>query len=299
MTASLSQRVTPAEAALTQGTALTRSSLLRRAARRPAFVVAVGFLVLLVVLAAAAPIVAPYDPNVQALGNRLQGPSGAHWLGTDDFGRDVLSRLLYAGRLAILAPLIAVGVAVTIGAPTGMLAGLRGGWVDAVTGRLADTLLSLPGLAFALAVVGVLGPGLVNAMVAMGVIFAPSLYRVVRGASIAVAEESFIESARAIGCSTRRIVLSHMLPNIAAPFLVQVTILMGVALLAEASLSFLGLGVQAPDSSWGSMLRVAYENQYAAPLSVLPPGVALVLTVLAFNTTGDGLRDAIAERRDS
>lgn len=267
--------------------------------RRPSFVVAAGFLVFLVVVAAFAPLVAPDDPSAQVLADRLQGPSTTHLLGTDDLGRDVLSRLIYATRLALLAPLISVGVAILLGVPAGLWAGMRRGWVDAVTGRLNDTLLSLPGLAFALAVVAVLGPGLVNAMVAMGVVFAPSLYRVVRGATLAVAEESYIESARAIGCSTRRIVWVHVLPNIAAPFLVQVTILMGVALLAEASLSFLGLGVQPPDSSWGSMLEVAYQNQYAAPLAVLPAGTALVLTVLAFNTVGDSIRDAVARRRDS
>jgi peptide/nickel transport system permease protein len=267
--------------------------------RRRSFVVAAGFVVVLIVVAVLAPAVSPQDPDVQTLADRLSGPSAQHLLGTDDLGRDVLSRLIYAARLALLAPLISVGVAIVLAVPTGLLAGLTGGWPDAVTGRLADTLLSLPGLAFALAVVAVVGPGLTNAMVAMGIVFAPSLYRVVRGATIAVAEEAYIESARAIGCSTRRILTSHVLPNIAAPFLVQVTILMGVALLAEASLSFLGLGVQPPDSSWGSMLQVAYQNQYEAPFAVLPAGIALLVTVLAFNTIGDTLRDVLAMRRDS
>jgi peptide/nickel transport system permease protein len=275
------------------------TSVFRRACRRGSFVVALVFIGLLIVVAVAAPWVAPHDPDAQTLASRLQGPSGGHLLGTDDLGRDVLSRLVYASRLALLAPLISVGVAIIIGVPAGLLAGLRGGWVDAVTGRLADTLLSLPGLAFALAVIAVLGPGLTNAMLAMGIVFAPSLYRVVRGATISVAEESYIESARSIGSSNRRIVMSHVLPNIAAPLLVQVTILMGVALLAESSLSFLGLGVQAPDASWGSMLRVAYENQFDAPYSVLPAGIALVITVLSFNTLGDTFRDAISTRRDS
>jgi peptide/nickel transport system permease protein len=274
-------------------------SVLRLAMRRRSFVVAAGFVALLVVVALLAPIVAPQDPDLQTLSDRLSGPGAQHLLGTDDLGRDVLSRLIYAARLALLTPLISVGVAIILAVPTGLLAGLSGGWPDAVTGRLADTLLSLPGLAFALAVVAVIGPGLTNAMVAMGIVFAPSLYRVVRGATIAVAEEAYIESARAIGCSTRRILTSHVLPNIAAPFLVQVTILMGVALLAEASLSFLGLGVQPPDSSWGSMLQVAYQNQYEAPFAVLPAGMALLVTVLAFNTIGDTLRDVLAMRRDS
>jgi peptide/nickel transport system permease protein len=297
MTATVETQAGPAPVVgpLRGGRTSTRTVLMRR----PSFVVAAGFLVFLVVVAALAPLIAPHDPSAQVLEDRLQGPSWTHLLGTDDLGRDVLSRLVYAARLALLAPLISVGVAILLGVPAGLWAGMRRGWVDAITGRLNDTLLSLPGLAFALAVVAVLGPGLVNAMVAMGIVFAPSLYRVVRGATLAVAEESFIESARAIGCSTRRIVWVHVLPNIAAPFLVQVTILMGVALLAEASLSFLGLGVQPPDSSWGSMLEVAYQNQYAAPLAVLPAGTALVLTVLSFNTVGDSIRDAVARRRDS
>jgi peptide/nickel transport system permease protein len=276
-----------------------RTSVFAVLVRRPSFVVAAGFLVFLVVVAVLAPLVAPHDPSAQVLEDRLEGPSWTHLLGTDDLGRDVLSRLIYAARLALLAPLISVGVAIVLGVPAGLWAGMSRGWVDAVTGRLSDTLLSLPGLAFALAVVAVLGPGLFNAMVAMGIVFAPSLYRVVRGATLAVAEESYIESARAIGSSTRRTIAVHVLPNIAAPFLVQVTILMGVALLAEASLSFLGLGVQPPDSSWGSMLEVAYQNQYDAPLAVLPAGTALVLTVLSFNTVGDSIRDAVARRRDS
>lgn len=274
-----------------------RSRVLRVLLRRPSFVVALSLLALLVFVAIAAPLVAPQDPTAQTLADRLQGPSAAHLLGTDNLGRDVLSRLIYAARLALLAPLIAVGVAVLIGVPAGLVAGLSGGWVDSVTGRIFDTLLSLPGLAFALAVVAVIGPGLVNAMVAMGIVFAPSLYRVVRGAALDVAAESYIESARAIGCSLRRVIWVHVLPNIAAPVLVQVTILMGVALLAEASLSFLGLGVQPPNSSWGSMLQVAYQNQYRAPLGVLPAGTALVLTVLSFNTIGDAVRDVVARRR--
>lgn len=276
-----------------------RVTILTVLLRRPSFVVAAGFLVLLIVVAVGAPLVAPYDPDAQTLADRLQGPSSKYLLGTDSLGRDVLSRLIYASRLALLAPLIAVGVAILLGVPTGLWAGLRRGWVDAVLSRFSDTLLSLPGLAFALAIVAVLGPGLGNAMMAMGVVFAPSLFRVVRGATLAVAEESYIESARTIGCSTNRIIWVHVLPNIAAPFLVQTTILMGVALLAEASLSFLGLGVQAPDSSWGSMLEVAYQNQYRAPLSVVPPGMALVLTVLSFNTIGDSIRDAVARRRSA
>ncbi|BCB90991.1 ABC transporter permease [Phytohabitans suffuscus] len=267
--------------------------------RRPSSAVAFAFLVLLVGSAIAAPVIAPHDPDAQELGNRFAGVSLTHLAGADEFGRDVLSRLLYAARIAVTAPLISVGVAVLIGLPTGLWAGRRRGIVDAVSGRLADTLLSLPALASALAIVAVLGPGLTNAMVAVGIIFSPTVFRVVRGATLSVAEETFVESATAIGCSTRRTLWVHILPNIAAPLLVQVTILMGVALLAEASLSFIGLGVQPPEASWGSMLGAAYRNQYDAPYAVVPPGIALVLTVLTFNTLGDALRDVLAGRRAS
>ncbi|MFD2419804.1 ABC transporter permease [Amycolatopsis pigmentata] len=273
-----------------------RPSALARLFRRPSTVISAGFLLLLVILAIAASWIAPHDPTAQDIAKSFAPYSGDHPLGTDDLGRDVASRLIYAVRLALLAPLISVGVALVLGVPSGLWAGLRRGVVDTVISRLADTLLSLPGLAFALAVVAVLGPGLTNAMVALGVVFAPSLFRVVRGAAMSVAEEPFVDSARAIGCSTRRTLWVHILPNVAAPLLVQTTILMGVALLAEAGLSFLGLGVQAPAASWGSMLRTAYDNQFQAPLSVLPPGIAVVLTVLAFNTLGDAIRDTMTSR---
>lgn len=273
-----------------------RRRAVRQLLRRPSSVVALGFVLLLVVLAALAPWISPHDPLAQDLSDAFAPYSADHLLGTDDIGRDVASRLLAAIRLALLAPLISVGVALALGVPTGLWAGLSRGYVDAVLSRIADALLSLPGLAFALAIIAVVGPGLTNVMVALGIVFAPSLFRVVRGAAMAVAQEPFIDAARSIGSPTRRILWVHVLPNVAAPLLVQATILMGLALLAEAGLSFLGLGVQPPQASWGSMLRTAYDNQFEAPLSVLPPGIAVVLTVLAFNTIGDAIRDVMSAR---
>lgn len=269
---------------------------LRLLVRRPSSVVAIGFVALLVVLSVLAPWVSPHDPFAQDLADAFAPYSPEHLLGTDDLGRDVASRLLYAIKLALIAPLVSVGVALALGVPTGLWAGLSRGYVDVVLSRISDALLSLPGLAFVLAIVAVVGPGLVNIMVALGIVFAPSLFRVVRGAAMAVAEEPFIDAARSIGSPTTRILRVHVLPNVAAPLLVQATILMGLALLSEAGLSFLGLGVQPPEASWGSMLRTAYENQFEAPLSVLPPGIAVVLTVLAFNTIGDSIRDAMSAR---
>lgn len=271
--------------------------MVRAVLRKPASAVSVGFVGLLLILAIFGPLAAPHNPDLQDLAHRFASPSWGHWFGTDDFGRDVASRIITASRITIVAPVISVGIAVLIGLPLGLLAAVRRGWVDATTSRLADTVLSLPALVGALAIVAVLGPGLVTTMIAVGIIFSPTMFRVVRGAAASVAEETFVRSATAIGSSQRRILSVHILPNIAAPLMVQVTILMGVALLVEASLSFLGLGVQPPNASWGSMLKAAYANQFKAPYAVVPPGLALLLTVLAFNTIGDAIRDAIGVRR--
>lgn len=266
--------------------------VLRRLAR-PAVFLAGGFLLLLILLALLAPVIAPYDPAAQDLLGQLQPPSAAHLLGTDHLGRDVFTRLIYATQLTLLAPLISVGVAVVLALPTGMLAGYRRGWVDATTGRIAEVFLSLPGLVFALAMVAVLGPGIVNAMLALGIAFSPGLYRIVRAATLGVARETYIESAKSIGSSTLRILFVHVVPNILAPLIVQVTILMGISIIAESGLSFIGVGAQPPTASLGSMLRDAYDFQFQAPLAVLPPGIVLVLTVFSFNTLGDRLRDAL------
>lgn len=265
--------------------------------RSPASLAAIAFLLLLLFLAVAAPLVMPYDPAAQSLGDKLAGPSTHHLLGTDQFGRDVLSRMMSASRIALLAPAIAIVTAVIVGVPIALLAGLRRGVIDAVAGRLADAVMSLPALALSMAIIAILGPGLVNSMIAVGIASAPSLFRVVRGAALATSRETFMESAESIGCRTRRIIWVHLLPNVAAPLLVQATILMGIALLAEASLSFIGLGVQPPDTSWGSMLADAYQNQYDAPFAAVAPGIALALTVLSFNVLGDTLRDVITAGR--
>lgn len=266
-------------------------------ARRPRALPAILVLVLLPLVAVAAPLLAPHDPAEQDLLNAFAGLSWEHPLSTDAFGRDVLSRIIYATRITVIGPPLAIAVATVIGVPMGMWAGHRRGAVDAVAGRAADTLLSLPGFVTALAIIAVLGPSLVNAMVAIGIVFSPGLFRLTRGATLETTQETFIESAHAIGSSTPRTLGVHVLPNIAAPLLVQMTLLMGVALLIEASLSFLGLGVQPPDASWGSMLREAYDNQFHAPYAVIPPGLALVTTVLAINAVGDALSDYISDGR--
>jgi peptide/nickel transport system permease protein len=256
-----------------------------------------GYLLILVLVACFAPIIATHDPNAQNIAMRFAGPSAEHWLGTDSLGRDVMSRLSYASRIAVMAPLISVGLAILVGVPAGMWAGLRRGWLDVVFSRIADALLSLPGLAFALAIVAVLGPGLTHAMIALGVTFTPRAFRIVRAATLSVGEETYTDAARAIGLSDARIIRSHVLPNIIAPLLVQTSIMMGVSLVGEAALSFLGLGVQLPGASWGTMLNTAYQTQYQDPAGLLPPAIALAVTVLAFNTLGDVIRDVVGVRR--
>jgi peptide/nickel transport system permease protein len=254
---------------------------------------AAGFILLLLIVAIFAQVIAPYDYAAQDLKNQLLSPSPQHWLGTDHLGRDVLSRLMYAARLTLLAPTLAVGVALLLALPTGLFAGYAGGWVDQVTSRVAEVFLSLPGLVFALAIVAILGRGIVNAMIALGIAFAPGLFRVVRAAALGVVGETYIESSRSIGSSTARTAFVHVVPNIMAPLVVQVTILMGISIIAESALSFIGVGAQPPSASLGTMLRDAYDFQFQAPLAVLPPGILLMLTVLCFNTLGDRFRDAL------
>ncbi|WP_033439359.1 ABC transporter permease [Saccharothrix sp. NRRL B-16314] len=250
-------------------------------------------LAVLVLIAVFGPWLTPQDPNAQKLLDRLAPPGAEHWLGTDDLGRDVASRLIVATRVTIYAGALATAVSLAIGLPFGLLAGYLRGWVDAVLSRVADALMAIPPLLFALAILAVLGRGVTNAMIAVGVTMAPQFYRVSRGVALAIREETFIEAARSIGCPTTRIMRTHVLPNMLSPLIVQVSMTMGFAILIEASLSFLGLGVQAPDASWGSMLQRSTQFAAEAPWLVLLPGFAILLSVLAFNTVGDALRDSV------
>ncbi len=272
---------------------LRTSRPLRLLVRNVPAMIAFGFILLVLFLTLFGSAISPHDPNVQNLSNSLAAPSGEHWLGTDVYGRDMFSRLLASAHVTLLAVVQAVGVAAVIGIPTGLFAGLVGGWLGGVISRISDALQSLPPLILAVAIIGIFGPGLTNAMVAIGLVMAPSLYRLARGAAESVATETYIEAARALGCGKGRLMWSHVLPNAASPLLVQLSFSAGVAIVAEASLSFLGLGVQAPQTSWGSMVREAFDNVYVAPGLIVAPAVMIVLTVLAFSTFGDGLRDAL------
>lgn len=258
--------------------------------------ISLAILVLLGLTAVLADVLAPYDPVAQDVSAILQGPSALHWLGTDDLGRDVFSRLIHGARVSILASLLAVGVAALLGIPIGIVAGYFGGWVDNVLMRVVDTLLSFPAIILAIGITAALGPSLTNSMAAVGVVFAPSLARLMRAQILAVKESPYVEAARSFACSGRRIVFRHILPNAIQPVLVQCAVLLGLALLAEASLSFLGLGVQPPDASWGSMLDRAYSFIGLAPLQVITPGIAIAVTVLAYNLLGDAAQQALDPR---
>ena len=267
--------------------------LFRRLRQQRPAMIALAYLVVLVVCAILAPVIAPADPIEQDLGSSLMGPSKDHLLGTDRLGRDTLSRVIFGSRASLLAAAQAVVVASVLGLPVGVVAGVARGWFDTVVSAVADAILSIPAIVLALAIIGVLGPNLTNAMVAIGIVYAPRLFRVVRAATISVREETFIDAAYVSGTSTLTVARTHVMPNIMSPLVVQVSLALGFAVLAEAAISFLGLGVQPPDASWGVMLGNATSLMGDHPELALAPGIAIVLTVLAFNVLGDGLNDAL------
>ena len=252
-------------------------------------VVAVGVVVLVALLA---PVLAPYDAVAQ-IAQPLLRPGPGYLLGTDEFGRDELSRLIAGARVSLYVGGLAVLIALALGGPSGVLAGYHGGWVDDVTMRIMDVLLSLPALVLAIAITSVLGPSLTNVMIAIGIVYAPTFARVARGPTLAVARVPYIEAARAVGASSPTIVRRHVLPNVAAPILVQTTVSLSTAILTEAALSFLGLGTQPPTASWGLMLSAARQYMRLDPWIAVLPGSAIALTVLGFNLLGDGLRDLL------
>ncbi len=261
-------------------------------------VAAGAFLAVLLVVAAVGPIVALGDPNVSDFTSILSGPSTAHLLGTDSLGRDVLVRLIYGARITLIAVGIVVGVAFAIGLLPGLLAGYVGGATDAVLMRLTDMLISFPPLILAIAVIGALGPGLYHAMPVIGVIQAPYLIRVVRATVLGLRRETYIEAARTMGGSDLRIIVRHVLPNIVPVVAVQLTNIAAFAILAEAGLSFIGLGVVPPEASWGSLLREATSYMSMDPLLIVYPGLAITVSVLALNLFGDGvMRSMNAQRR--
>jgi len=270
-----------------------RFALLRLVVRNTGASMALAYLLVLLALALAAPWIAPHSPTVQDPAAVLAPMSAEHWLGTDDLGRDVFSRLIHGAPLTLAASFLAVGVATVIGLPLGLLAGFLGGWFDEAISRVIDTLLSFPAIVLAIGVTGALGVGLTNSMIAVGLVFAPTLARLVRGQTLIVRRELYVDAARCFGAGRTRLILRHILPNAVQPVIVQMTLLLAAALLAEASLSFLGLGVQPPQPSWGAMLARAYQYMEIAPEQMYAPGIAILLTALAFNTLGEALRVAL------
>ncbi len=257
-----------------------------------------GLVVVAAVLFAAlgANAIAPYNPNQPQQAGVLTAPSPAHWLGTDQLGRDVLSRIIYGTRTSMQAGVVSVGFALVVGVSVGLLAGYYGSWMDDALMLVVDALWSFPTLVLALAIAASLGPGLTNAMLAIGIVFTPVFARLVRGQTLSVRERDFVVAARATGAGPARILLRHVWPNVTAPIVVQASLLVASAIVVEAALSFLGLGVEPPTASWGSMLKGGYQYMQQALWLSVAPGVAIFVTVLAFNLLGDGLRRALDPR---
>lgn len=269
---------------------------LRRLWRRRGAMLGLAVVTFFVAVALLAPLIAPYDPIATSWTTIRKPPSALHWFGTDENGRDMLSRVIWGARASLTAGVISVSIALAIGVPVGMLAGYVGGWVDALISRITDAMLACPFLILAIALAAFLGPSLGNAMIAIGITATPIFVRLTRGATMAVKVEDYVEAARAVGNPHRRIAIRHILPNIIPPVMVQATLAIAAAIIAEASLSFLGLGQQPPAPSWGSMLNTAQRFIEQAPWMAIFPGLSIFVVVLAFNLFGDGLRDALDPR---
>ena len=261
------------------------------------FYVGLAILTLLVVAALLAPLLAPHDPTRQNLDNDLRGYSTENPLGTDKLGRDILSRVLYGGRISLLVGGITVVISLAIGLAIGSLSGYFGGWADQVLMRLVDILMAFPGILLAIAFTAVLGPGLDHVILALCLIGWTSYARLVRGEILTLREREFVQAARALGCKPGRVIARHLLPNLLPPVLIQATFGLAAAIIAEGSLSFLGLGVEPPTPSWGSMLNDGRQFLLVAPNLTTYPGIAIMITVFGLNLVGDGLQDRLQTRR--
>jgi len=269
---------------------------LRRLARRGGAMLGFAVVVFFVLLALLAPWIAPYDPVATNWSAIRAAPSAAHWFGGDELGRDVLSRIVWGTRASILAGVVSVSISLALGVPIGMLAGYVGRWIDSLISRITDAMLACPFLILAIALAAFLGPSLTNAMIAIGISATPVFIRLTRAQVLNAKAEDYVEAARALGNPHLRIALRHIFPNIVAPLIVQATLAIAAAFIAEASLSFLGLGQQPPAPSWGSMLNTARNYVDQAPWMAVWPGLSIFLLVLSFNLLGDGLRDALDPR---
>jgi len=285
-----------AAVALDQIQAAPGGKALRRLARRGGAMLGFAVVVFFVLLALLAPWIAPYDPVATDWSAIRAAPSAAHWFGGDELGRDVLSRIVWGTRASILAGVVSVSISLALGVPIGMLAGYVGRWVDSLISRITDAMLACPFLILAIALAAFLGPSLTNAMIAIGISATPIFIRLTRAQVLNAKSEDYVEAARALGNPHVRIALRHIFPNIVAPLIVPATLAIAAAVIAEASLSFLGLGQQPPAPSWGSMLNTARNYVDQAPWMAIWPGLSIFLLVLSFNLLGDGLRDALDPR---
>jgi peptide/nickel transport system permease protein len=272
-----------------------RTRSLRRLARHPTALLGIVLVGTFLGLALTAPLVSPFDPTAQPA-RRLLPPGGRYLLGTDEFGRDVFSRIVHGARISLQVGIVSVGIALAVGGVLGLVSGYCLGIVDALTGRLVDVMFAFPSIILIIALSGVLGASLTTAMVAIGVVYSPIFARIVRAPTLVVVQQPYVEGARALGASVARVVSRHVVPNIAAPIIVQTTLSFSTAILSEATLSFLGLGTQPPDPSWGTMLSAGRRFMELAPWVAVYPGLAIALTVLGLNLVGDALRDALDPR---
>lgn len=261
--------------------------------------VGTGIVLFFIVIAILAPLLAPYGISEQQLSNRNAAPSSAHWFGTDDFGRDIFSRVLYGARISLWVGFVSVLGSIVAGCFLGIIAGYYGRWVDTIISRIFDIMLAFPSILLAIAVVAVLGPSLQNALIAIALINIPNFGRLIRSRVLSVKEEEYIMAAKAIGMKDSRILLHHVLPNSLAPVIVQGTLAIATAIIEAAALGFLGMGAQPPQPEWGKMLADSRQYIIQAPWTVIFPGVAIMLTVLGFNLMGDGLRDALDPKSKS
>ncbi|EZP78547.1 binding-protein-dependent transporter system inner membrane protein [Parageobacillus genomosp. 1] len=271
----------------------------RRFRKNKIALVGLGIVVFFILLAIFAPLLAPYDFKEQNLAERLQPPSSEHFFGTDDFGRDIFSRVIYGARISLWVGFFSVLGSVIVGSLLGIIAGYYGRWIDGIISRLFDIMLAFPSILLAIGIVAVLGPSLQNALIAIAVINIPNFGRLIRSRVLSIKQEEYVMAARAIGMSDMRILFHHILPNSMAPIIVQGTLAIATAIIEAAALGFLGLGAQPPNPEWGKMLADSKDFLTQAPWTMIFPGLAIMLTVLGFNLMGDGLRDALDPRMKS
>lgn len=269
------------------------SKAFRQLKRNKLAIAGTVFIIALFIVAAFAPLIAPYSPFKTDFFRTLEGPSAEHWLGTDDLGRDVFSRLLYGARISITIGFISVAIGLIVGVPVGAVSGYYGGKIDMFVQRLVDIMMAFPGMLLAIIIVAVMGVGLVNAMIAVGIVSIPTYIRLVRGSVLSIKNREFVQAAKAIGVRESVIIFKHILPHCLAPIIVQSSLQIGVAILWAAGLGFLGLGAQAPTPEWGAMLSQGRGYIRTAHHVTTYPGIAIMLSVLGFNLLGDGLRDAL------